>query len=251
MKIKETITFMPEEEKLILPIEYNYIVQAMIYEVLNEEVATFLHEEGFENGKRIFKMFTFSRLTGEYSLDRENGKIIFSGPVKLTISSPFSDFSNSIGNGFLLCHKVRLGNNHLEVKGIEVEKENIQEDEIKVETLSPIVTYSTLFRKDGKKFTYYFNPHEKEFSQIIDNNLKNKYKAFYIKNAPEDEVIIKPIGYSKMSVVKYKGFIIKGYTGKFSMTGPIPLLQMGLDTGIGSKNSQGFGCIKIINEYGR
>ncbi|WP_200804891.1 CRISPR-associated endoribonuclease Cas6 [Anaerosalibacter sp. Marseille-P3206] len=245
-KIKETITFVPfNDKKLVLPIQYNHLVQAMIYDVLNEELASFLHQEGFKNEKRVFKMFTFSRLIGDYFLDRKQGKIIFNGPVKLTISSVFNEFSNSIGNGLLSKKTVRLANNQLEVKEISVVKENIVENEIKIETLSPIVVYSTLYRKDGKKFTYYFNPQENDFSELISQNLKNKYKAFYLKDVLE-EVILTPIGYTKLSVVKYKGFIIKGYTGRFVMKGPIPLLQMGVDTGLGSKSSQGFGCIKII-----
>jgi len=246
-KIKETITFAPiNGKKLVLPIQYNHLVQAMIYEVLNEELATFLHEEGFQNEKRIFKMFTFSRLMGDYFLDKRQGKITFNGSVRLTISSVFNEFSNSIGNGFLSRKTVRLANNELEVKEISVVKENVLENEVKIATLSPIVVYSTLYRKDGKKFTYYFNPQENDFSELINQNLKNKYKAFYLKDASEEEVTLTPIGHTKLSVVKYKGFIIKGYTGKFVMKGPIPLIQMGVDTGLGGKNSQGFGCIKII-----
>jgi CRISPR-associated endoribonuclease Cas6 len=245
--MKEIITFCSiGTNKVVLPIQYNHLVQAMIYELLDEELATFLHEEGFENKRRVFKMFTFSRILGKYILDRKGEKIKFNQSIKLIISSPFSEFSNSIGNSFLNRQKVKLGNNSLEVKQLTIEKENVNKEEIKFYTLSPISTYSTLYRKDGKKFTYYFNPQEDEFSETIGNNLRNKYKAFYLKEPPEGEIKLIPIGPTKLSIVKYKGFIIKGYMGKFSMTGPIPLLQMGVDTGIGSKNSQGFGCVKII-----
>lgn len=245
--MKEIITFNPiESDKVVLPIQYNHMVQAMIYRLLDEELADFLHEEGFQNENRTFKMFTFSRINGNYTLDRNDGLIIFDGPIKLTVSSHFDDFSNSIGNSFLKRQRVQLGNNYLEVKQLAVEKENVNSEEIKVRTLSPISTYSTLYRKDGKKFTYYFNPMEEEFSETIENNLKNKYRAFYSEEAPEGEINIKPIGEPRLAVVKYKGFVIKGYTGKFSITGPIPLLQLGIDTGLGSKNSQGFGCVKLI-----
>ena len=243
--MKEIITFqsIDEKDKIILPIHYNHMVQAMIYNQLDEEVAEFLHEGGFKKEKRIYKLFTFSRLMGRFDLDRTNGKIRFHGPIKLI---PYSKFSNSIGNRILSTKTVRLGNNILEAKELSVQKENVNDNEIKVEAISPITTYSTLFRKDGKKFTYYFNPQEKEFSEIIENNLKNKYQAFYNKDAPKGNVVIEPIGRSEMSILKYKGFIIKGYMGKFCMKGPIPLLRLGIEGGIGGKNSQGCGCIKII-----
>ncbi len=247
--MKETITFqsIDKKEEITLPINYNHIVQAMIYNQLDDEVSEFLHEEGFKKEKRTYKLFTFSRLKGIYNLDKGNGQIRFNNPIKLVISSPYRDFSNSIGNSILTNRIVRLGDNRLEAKGLAVEREIIDNDEIKIETLSPITAYSTLFRKDGKKFTYYFNPQEREFSEIISNNLKNKYKAFYTKEPPEEIVEVEPISRNKMSIINYKGFIIKGYMGKFYMRGPRELLQMGVDAGVGAKNSQGLGCIKMIN----
>lgn len=246
--MKETITFqsIDAKDEIILPINYNHVIQAMIYNQLDEEVAEFLHEEGFQKGKRTYKLFTFSRLLGNYDLDKKNGLIKFNGPIKLIISSPYSEFSNSIGNSILSARIIRIGNNKLEAKELAVEREIIDSDEIMVETMSPITTYSTLFRKDEKRFTYYFNPQEEEFSQIVNNNLKNKYKAFYLKDAPIENVIIEPIGGTRLSIIKYKDFIIKGYMGRFKMKGPIPLLQMGVESGIGGKNSQGCGAIKLI-----
>ncbi|MCF6464462.1 CRISPR-associated endoribonuclease Cas6 [Clostridium sp. Cult2] len=246
--MKETVTFqsIDKKDEIVLPIHYNHMIQAMIYSQLDEEVAEFLHEEGFRKEKRTYKLFTFSRLLGRFNLDKQREQIKFNGPVKLIISSSYSEFSNSIGNSLLSAKTIRLGNNRLEAKELAVERETVNKDEIIIETLSPITTYSTLLRKDGKRFTYYFSPEEREFSEIISNNLKNKYKAFYLKDAPDEDVSIQPIGYAKLSILKYKGFIIKGYMGKFRMKGPIPLLQMGVEAGIGSKNSQGLGCVKII-----
>ncbi|HHV38599.1 MAG TPA: CRISPR-associated endoribonuclease Cas6 [Tepidimicrobium sp.] len=245
--MKETITLSPiDGDNIVLPIQYNHLVQAMIYNQLKEDVATFLHEEGFQKEKRTYKMFTFSRLKGKFDLDRENSRIEFIGPVKLTISSPYEDFTNSIGNSILSAQTIELGSNRLMVNEIAVKKEIVNKNRIEIQAMSPIVTYSTLFRKDGKKYTYYFNPIEDEFSEIINNNLKNKYQAFYSRKAPEGDVIVNPIGRTRLSVVNYKGFIIKGYMGKFAVEGPIPLLQIGVGAGLGGKNSQGFGCVKVI-----
>ncbi|MBZ2175797.1 CRISPR-associated endoribonuclease Cas6 [Schnuerera sp. xch1] len=245
--MKETLILEPVKgNETILSIQYNHIIQAMLYNQLEEEISTFLHEEGFQKENRTYKMFTFSRLMGKFYLDKEEGKIIFYGPIKLTISSYYNEFSNSIGNNLLSSQTIKLGNNTLRVKELAVKQENIENNQIKIKTLSPIVTYSTLYRKDGKKFTYYFNPQEGKFSEIVSSNLKNKYKAYYLKDAPEEDVEIEPISKTKLSVVKYKDFVIKGYSGKFIMKGPVPLLQMGIGTGLGSKNSQGFGCVEVI-----
>jgi len=46
-------------------------------------------------------------------------------------------------------------------------------------------------------------------------------------------------------LINYKNTIIKGYSGKMVVTGPIELLQMAVDAGLGSKNGQGFGCVEL------
>ena len=48
--MKETITFksIDSKDEVILPIHYNHIIQAMIYNQLNEEVAEFCTKKGFK-----------------------------------------------------------------------------------------------------------------------------------------------------------------------------------------------------------
>lgn len=46
-------------------------------------------------------------------------------------------------------------------------------------------------------------------------------------------------------VFSYKNTIVKGYSGKLLISGPRGLLQMAVDSGLGSKGSQGFGCIEL------
>jgi len=49
-------------ENITLPIDYNHLVQAMIYKNISNDLANFLHNRGFILGKRQFKLFTFSRV---------------------------------------------------------------------------------------------------------------------------------------------------------------------------------------------
>lgn len=157
--MRQQIYFWPENGRtLMLPIHYNHIVQAMIYDSLDEEVGDFLHEKGFTYGKRSFKMFTFSRLMATYNIDKEKEKIIFKGPVSLVVTSPYRDFCTSLANGLLLRSTVRLGNTNMQVTNVSFAKDTICEEKIKIRTLSPIVVYSTLIRPDGRKYTCYFEP---------------------------------------------------------------------------------------------
>ena len=51
-----------------------------------------------------------------------------------------------------------LGKNKVWAESIEVMVDKKLTPEVKIIMLSPIVMYSTLYRHDGKKKTYYYNP---------------------------------------------------------------------------------------------
>lgn len=73
--------------KITLPIHYNYLVQAMIYKSISERLADFLHTRGFVYEKRQFKLFTFSKLFGEYRIKKRapGGTMIDFFPVSIFI----------------------------------------------------------------------------------------------------------------------------------------------------------------------
>ena len=120
-----------------------------------------------------------------------------------------------------------------------------KENSIQVRTLSPVVAYSTLNRPDGSKYTCYFHPREADFQRITSENLRKKFTAFTKTEPPKDNIEIKPLNEPKLNIINYKNTIIKGYSGIFELTGPQELLQMALDAGLGSKNSQCFGLIRL------
>ena len=51
------------DEPLVLPINYNHIIQAVIYRTLSvmPDYTDFLHNRGYSSGHRQYKMFQFSR----------------------------------------------------------------------------------------------------------------------------------------------------------------------------------------------
>lgn len=233
-------------DKIILPIHYNHIVQGLLYECLNKELSQFLHDKGFKHHKRSFRMFTFSRLMGRFNINKEGGQIIFSNPVTLFIASPVEGFFNSLASTFLIGNTIRLGNNNLKIISIEGEHINLKNNEIIVQTLSPIVVYSTFLRPDNRKYTCYFQPGDPDYERLITENLRKKYISFFNKEAPEGTIKIKNLTLCRQAIINYKNIIIKGYSAKLRLTGPKELLEIGLMAGIGSKNSQGFGFIKLV-----
>jgi len=235
-----------DHKSITLPLHYNHLVQAFIYNTIDEKLADFLHDSGFGKGRK-FKMFTFSRLCGRFDIKSRPGYIVFDDRITLTVSSPYGKFCQSFANG-IFKKKIWLGENELEIAEAELIPAEVKQEEIIVDTLSPIVVYSTLLKPDGSKYTAYFQPGEKEFERLISQNLIKKYSAFKDENHADKEIHIKPLQQPRQNIIEYKDFIIKGCSGRFKVSGPVELLQMGVDAGFGSKNSMGFGCVRVLRE---
>lgn len=230
--------------------QYNHIVQAAVYNSIDPELSEFLHRRGFPAGGRTFKLFAFSRLQGLYAINKEGGAIRFSGEIKLVISSPLEDFCQSLANTLLTRGFIRIGSAAVAVEKVYVRNFRVENESVTVRTLSPVVLYSTLLRLDGRKYTCYFQPGDPDYDQLLGGNLQKKFRALYGSEPPAGEVRANTLGQQRLHVVTYKGTVIKGYTGRLQLTGPAPLLQIGVDAGLGGKNAQGFGCVEVV-EGGR
>jgi CRISPR-associated endoribonuclease Cas6 len=244
--IHVNITFKTKNDFISLPISYNHLVQASIYNSISDELAEFLHTTGYCVEKRKFKLFSFSRLNGPFQINKDKKEICFFENIGLTISSLVDEFCESLVNTLLTKGEVQIGSNVLEVESINVKKVKVDQPEIRVKTLSPIVVYSTLLRPDGRKYTCYFQPGDPDFELLVDSNLKKKYYALHSREFSDGSLKVKPLGRCKLSIVDYKDTVIKGYSGRFALSGPKDLLQIAIDGALGSKNSQGFGCIDIL-----
>jgi CRISPR-associated endoribonuclease Cas6 len=57
-------------QSLKLPINYNHILQAFILQLIDDaKFRSFLHNQGYTFKNRNYKMFTFSKLNGKFSVD--------------------------------------------------------------------------------------------------------------------------------------------------------------------------------------
>ncbi len=51
-------------------------------------------------------------------------------------------------------------------------------------------------------------------------------------------------------ILKFKGTVIKGWTGLYEVKLPKPYFRLAYDAGLGSKNAQGLGMVRVL-EGGR
>jgi CRISPR-associated endoribonuclease Cas6 len=238
----------PETGEVIVPLHYNHMVQACIYRHIDPDLAAWLHDRGYVDSGRPFKLFTFSRLMGNFR--RVGDHLIFRGQLSLFVGSPLHNFVESLAQNLVRSGRLYLGDSHVRLSAVTVEMPPNLSDQLKVRALSPITVYSTLERGDGRKLTYYYSPWEEQFNQQIETNLKKKYQI--IEGIPPDpcwRLSLTPIRVGKQDqvIVVYKGTVIKGWTGIYLLQGSPQLMDVALQAGVGSKNSQGFGMVEALH----
>ena len=82
------------DKEVRLPIHYSHIVQGFLYNSLRDrDYSQFLHQTGFWQGRKQFKLFTFSRLLASFTLYKKEGAIGFQPPINLVISSALEPFN--------------------------------------------------------------------------------------------------------------------------------------------------------------
>lgn len=231
---------------LILPIDYNHILQGAIYHAIDPVLAERLHGQGYAADGRVFRLFCFSRLLGVFAMDKQARTMTFGQDIKLVITSPITEFVQSLATGLLRNGSWRLGEHEVAIAEVSARQLKVEQERITVRTLSPVTVYSTMQRPDGRKYTVYFQPGEPDYNAMITANLRKKYKACYQIEAPEGVVQVRSRGALKMNLLQYKGTVIKGYSGVLHLEGPQGLLQMAVDGGLGSKNAQGLGCLEMM-----
>ena len=139
------------EKPLTLPIHYNHIIQGFIYNNLPATLAREVHDHGFKFRSRPFKLFTFSRLLGNFH--RNSNQLTFTSRIKLVVSSAIEEFILGLADTLIKKQYVYLKDQPLLVESLEVEKSPDLSNHMVVRMLSPVTVYSTLTRKDGSKKT--------------------------------------------------------------------------------------------------
>lgn len=231
------------DEPLVLPINYNHILQAIIYRTLSvmPDYSEFLHERGYSTGQRQYKMFQFSQLKGAYKITDK--KIMFYSSVEFEIRSPEPLLIHLLNGGFQY-DGITFGEKRYRNIRTRVADFTVEEQQLYINMKTPIVVYST---DPLTKYTDYYSPKDQEFYEGIRQNADNKYAAYYGVE-PEEYIEIQKFGdtAAKKMVTKYQGHYIIAWYGKYILSGKRKYLDFLYQVGIGAKNSQGFGMFEIL-----
>lgn len=235
-----TLTF-TLDSPLTLPISHHHLLQAMLYQTLRNapNYNTFLHDYGYYYENHSFKLFTFSQLIGNYKISQSN--IIFFDSVKLEVRSPLKDFCQFFAETARNQKCWQLGNQILQLSDFLAQDNQITSSQIKIHMQSPLCISRTIVDGTQKK-PQYLTPLDTDFAALINANFQKKYKAA-TGILPSGDVSIETLKVNQKDkyVTRFKGIYITGWKGIYELSGSPEYLTFLYNTGIGARNSQGFG----------
>ena len=228
------------DSPLTLSLSYHHKIQSIIYNFLKEDMnfSTSLHD-GFNENSRSFKFFTFSSLSGKCSI--HNKCITFYDFLSFEIRSILDGFSVILQRSLASKSWIEIDNSRIYLDSKIISSKEIDESSINIKMLSPITVYKT----DDNK-TIFFNPLDDEFNSYVNQNFKRKYDAFY-GYLPDEDLILTPLNISLKDkyVTKFKDTYITAWRGDYNLKGPKEYINFLYYTGLGAKNSEGFGMFSI------
>jgi len=236
----------------VLPINYQYELASWIYKSISggdEAYAKWLHFNGFADGNKQFRLFTFSHLDIKEKKIYEDRIRLFSERINFQISLLPGRSTEEFIKGVFGSREFSLGDSrskvYFRVTGIEKLPEIQYKEEMVFEALSPIV----VSEKGENGSAHFLDPADEKVPYLLAGNLLQKYKAFTGKEFTGPD----RMKFELLSRARKKGITIKtgtrsqtkviGYLYTFRFTAPEELMKTGYHAGFGEKNSMGFGCV--------
>lgn len=260
MRLKLTLQTL--HKPTFLPFNYQYPLSAAIYKIIklaDEEFATFLHNEGYSNGYKNFKLFTFSDIKTSFKrngdrmqMDNEHAELI----VCFYISEAAENFIKGLFLNQQLQIADRKSKTTFQVIRVAALPGNIGKSPVTVlQPISPLV----VGRKNERGIYDFRSPEDEDFAECLlynwlekwavvskadSNSLQDlkdkiKIKVSFFKYPPQSRLVTIKAGTDAETK-------IRGFTKfKMEVVAPDELMQLALDAGLGLYNAQGMGCVEV------
>ena len=127
--------------------------------------------------------------------------------------------------------------------GASLMNRHIDQENLLMQAVTPIIIHSTL--EDGH--TVYYSPDDENYFSRVCRNMCKKFTA--ITGEPACNIELQPRSSFKKTVTRYKNLYMTGYTGTMQLSAPIKMAEFIYNAGLGEKNAQGFGFVRIQEDY--
>ena len=254
MRIKLTLT--QTKPKQLIPSSYHHAVASFIYRTIEKsdpQYSQWLHSKGFQDGNKKFKFFNFSDFYIPERNFMHNKIEILSNNFTLNVSMLSDQTTEHLIIGMFQSGKMKIFDNQtvaeFNVKFIETVPEPDFNETMRYRILTPVVLSKKIL-KNEKDYVYYLEPGEDDYNLYFVNNLLAKYKIY------SGAEIINPQAKFEFKILSdFKKELrtlitgenseskIRGYKYEFELKAPPDIHRMLWMSGIGIKNSMGFGFV--------
>lgn len=249
-----------------LPLNYQYELSAWIYKRMaaaDAAYADFLHQKGYGQGNKRFKLFCFSPLElRPFRLLKEHGVFELQGQeIQLKLGFMAEHAAESFIKGVFMNQHLGLGNrvNQVDMEVIKVEAlpEPHFQEVMHYHALSPIVISR---HEEGKQYAQYLHPADPAYADALLNNLVNKWAGYQsvkelvgagdgAEDWGENDLQFRLLSQeprSKMITIKAltdQETKVRGFLYDFELQAPLELHRLLYAAGVGEKGSMGFGWV--------
>ena len=248
----------------MLPMDYQYYIGATIYHVIQNadpETAHFLHEEGYADGNKKFKLFNYSPLDlRPYKMWKDKSLFELQGEsITLQVSFLVKPVASTFIRGLFMNQEIYLGDRFNGVDFIVTEVQALPQPDFH-ETMHYRTTSPTVIscKPEGARHAQYLHPEDQQFKNYFLRHLSQKNSGQliasenqYTLNITESEIqfkLLKTRG-SRCYTMKpgtSKQTRVRGFLFDFELTAPIEIHEMAYGAGFGEKNSMGFGWGEVM-----
>lgn len=264
------LTLRPLTLPLRVTLNYAYYLSTAVYrwiEASSPDYAAFLHERGFplDGTLRRFKHFTFSRLMPRQSrVDTRSACLVVQSPkIEWHLSMPVEQSLQHLVAGMFEHREFFIGNENsrLAIEQVETLPDPDWQRRMTFTMLSP-TTISTMREHSGKLQPYYFRPDDEQVPEALRRNILNKYHSLH-GALPDDTTFICTLDQTYIRNRQTQGkritqkITIKegrtdasdiiGFTCPVTIEGNPALLALAYESGLGEKNSLGFGMLQTYS----
>ena len=252
-----------------MPLNYQYELSSWIYKRMaaaDTAYTNFLHQQGYGQGHRRFKLFCFSPLElRPFRIHKELGVFELQGQeIQLQLGFMADQAAEAFIKGVFMNQHLGLGNRVSQVDMEVVRVEGLPEPPFKevmqYKAMSPIVISQ---QQVGQRYAQYLDPTHDQYADALLNNLVHKWASYQavLNTAPagpevEEDTKLKfklltEAPRSKLITIKAltpEETKVKGYLYDFSVYAPLELQRLMYSGGVGEKGSMGFGWIEKIHK---
>ncbi|MBD0287330.1 MAG: CRISPR-associated endoribonuclease Cas6 [Flavisolibacter sp.] len=264
MRLK--LTLHTNEKGALLPFNYQYPLSAAIYKIIqtaDHEFAAFLHDQGYGEGHKSFKLFTFSDLRTPFEKAGDRMRLL-THEAELIVCFYVPQAAENFIKGLFMNQQLPIADDRsktvFQVHQVEnLPESNVSEAILLLQPLSPLV----VGRKNDRGHYDYRSPEDADFVECLLYNWLEKWRAVHgadglvgqqLKEAVSINVRLFPYP-PQQRLITIKGGTdaetkVRGFM-KFllEVAAPKEMVQLALGAGLGLHNAQGMGCVGIASVH--